>query len=291
MKSVALQGIAMAVALAVFSTGSDAHGKGSEKLDCADLTQLSFEGNTTVTAAAMVTSGTLVTPTSITLNNLPVFCRVQGVSKPTADSNIYYEVWLPADWNGKFLPSGEGGYAGALNYTRNGLDGGLDEIVRRGYATASTDTGHMSTDTWWAVGIRIAQIDYLYRAKHLVTVAAKGDQGVLRPASYSYFNSCSNGGRQALIEAQRYPDDYDGYVVGAPWNFQSHSNAGFVWNAQAECSGRGDFRRQAAGNQRRRARRMRRERRPRRRRHRRSASLHVRSGHLCVLAVRRQMPA
>src|SRR4029077_14720643 len=78
-------------------------------------------------------------------------------------------------------------------------------------------------------------IDYLYRSKHLVTVAAKALVNAYygTPARYSYFNSCSNGGRQALMEAQRYPDDYDGFVVGAPWNYQSHSNAGFVWNAQA----------------------------------------------------------
>ena len=236
MKLIALQGVAVAMGLAVVSTGSYAVSpKDYPNLSCADLTQLSFEGNTTVTAAAMVTSGTLVTPSNITLNNLPVFCRVQGVSKPTADSNIYYEVWLPTDWNGKFLSSGEGGYVGALNYTRNGLDGGLDEIVRRGYATTSTDTGHVSTDTWWAVGHPDRVEDYLYRAKHLVTVAAKGliEAYYGTPPSYSYFNSCSNGGRQALMEAQRYPEDYDGYVVGAPWNFQSHSNAGFVWNAQA----------------------------------------------------------
>jgi feruloyl esterase len=229
-----IQGVALALALATSATSAFAR-KGNGGLDCAELTQLTFEGNTTVTAAAMVTSGTLVTPTNITLTNLPVFCRVQGVSKPTGDSHIYYEVWLPTDWNGRFLSSGEGGYAGALNYTRRGLDGGLDEIVRRGYATTSTDTGHVSTDTWWAVGHPERAIDYLYRAKHLVTVAAKGLIKAYygKPASYSYFNSCSNGGRQALQEAQLYPDDYDGYVVGAPWNYQSHSNAGFVWNAQA----------------------------------------------------------
>jgi feruloyl esterase len=232
--SVVLQGVAFAVALAAFTTGSHAR-KGGEKLACAELTQLTFEGNTTVTAASMVTSGTLVTPTHITLTDLPVFCRVQGTSRPTADSNIYYEVWLPAEWNGRFLSSGEGGYAGALNYTRRGLDGGLDEIVRRGYATTSTDTGHVATDTWWAIGHPQRAIDYLYRSKHLVTGAAKGLITAFygKPASYSYFNSCSNGGRQALQEAQLYPGDYDGYVVGAPWNYQSHSNAGFVWNAQA----------------------------------------------------------
>ncbi|HYS08845.1 MAG TPA: tannase/feruloyl esterase family alpha/beta hydrolase [Myxococcales bacterium] len=203
---------------------------------CSDLASFTSEGNTTVTSATLVTSGTLVTPNNLTLTNLPVFCRVQGTSRPTSDSNIFFEVWLPsATWNGKFLSSGEGGYAGAPNYTRLGLDGGLDELLRRGYATASTDTGHSASDTWWAVGHRQRAVDYLYRAKHLVTVAAKSLVRAYygRAATHSYFNSCSNGGRQALLEIQRYPDDYDGFVVGAPWNFQSHSNAGFVWNSQA----------------------------------------------------------
>jgi feruloyl esterase len=168
------------------------------------------------------------------LTRLPAFCRVIGVSKPTSNSNINFEVWLPSQWNGKFLSSGEGGYAGAPNYTRNGLDGGMDELIRRGYATASTDTGHLSSEPNWAIGHPEKVIDYLHRAKHLVTVAAKGLIAAHygKPPTHSYFNSCSNGGRQALMEAQRYPDDYDGFVVGAPWNYQSHSNAGFVWDAQ-----------------------------------------------------------
>jgi feruloyl esterase len=213
---------------------------------CADLRSLTFEGNTSIVAATPVTSGTLAvsaggsqtgSPAEATLSNLPPFCRVQGLSKPSHDSNIFFEVWLPEpqNWNAKFLSSGEGGFAGAPNYTRNGLDGGMDELVRRGYATASTDTGHRSSEAGWAVGHPEKAIDYLFRSKHLVTIAAKGLITAYygRPASRSYFNSCSNGGRQGLIEAQRYPDDYDGFVIGAPWNFQSHSNAGFVWNAQA----------------------------------------------------------
>jgi tannase/feruloyl esterase len=206
-------------------------------LACADLTRLSLLNGTTITAATLVTDGTLaVSPTS-TLSNLPAFCRVQGVSRPSTDSNIQFEVWLPqpGNWNSKFLSSGEGGFAGTLNYTRNGLDGGLDELVRRGYATASTDTGHVASDTWWAIGHPERAADYLYRAKHVVTVAAKEVIAAFygRPASHAYFSSCSNGGRQGLLEAQRYPDDFDGFVIGAPWNFQSHSNAGFVWNTQA----------------------------------------------------------
>lgn len=205
------------------------------KTACADLKGLQFEGNTTVTSATPVSS-TLALSAAQTLSNLPSFCRVRGVSQPTVDSNIGFEVWLPSEtWNGRFMSSGEGGFAGTLNYTRNGLDGGLDEIVRRGYASASTDTGHLSSDTYWAVGHPERVVDYAYRAKHLVTVAAKGLIAAYYggPPMKSYLNSCSNGGRQALMEVQRYPGDYDGVVAGAPWNFQSHSAAGMIWTAQS----------------------------------------------------------
>jgi feruloyl esterase len=233
----AARALSPALLLALLSVAGAARaGREEQRVPCAGLTALTFEGNTTVTSAAEVTSGTLTTPNNLKLTNLPAFCRVQGLSKPTSDSSIFFEVWLPAaTWNGKFLSSGEGGYAGVPNYTRLGLDGGLDELLRRGYATASTDTGHSASDAFWAVGHRQKAVDYLYRAKHLVTVAAKGLVRAYygRPPTRSYFNSCSNGGRQALLEIQRFPDDYDGFVVGAPWNFQSHSNAGFVWDAQA----------------------------------------------------------
>ncbi|GAC1544029.1 MAG: tannase/feruloyl esterase family alpha/beta hydrolase [Myxococcales bacterium] len=228
--------VAVSMAPAVAEAGPAEDGEPGGKVACAGLTRLTFDGNTTITSAVEVTSGTLVTPAKQTLTNLPAFCRVLGLSKPTSDSHIYFEVWLPsATWNGRFLSSGEGGYAGVPNYTRRGLDGGLDELIRRGYATASTDKGHSSADPWWAIGHPERITDYLYRAKHLVTVAAKGLIRAYygRPASHSYFNSCSNGGRQGLMEVQRFPEDYDGVVVGAPWNFQSHSNAGFVWDAQA----------------------------------------------------------
>jgi feruloyl esterase len=205
------------------------------RLSCADLGRLTFEGNTTVTTATTVSGGALTLPAGQSIGPLPEFCRVVGVSKPTADSHINFEVWLPVNgWNGKFLSSGEGGFVGVLNYTRGGLDGGLDELLRRGYATASTDTGHVNTDEFWAIGHPERVADYAYRSKHLVTVAAKGLISAFygKPPDKSYFNSCSNGGRQGLIELQRYPADYDGVVVGAPWAFQSRSSAGIVWSAQ-----------------------------------------------------------
>jgi len=227
--------VALAISQIRASAGQSAKASGT-KTPCADLPRLQYPGNgTTITSATVVSSGSLAVSERQTLTNLPSFCRVVGVLKPSPDSHINFEVWLPESWNGKFLSSGEGGYAGTINYTRPGLDGGLDELIRRGYATASTDTGHVSTDTNWAIGHPERVIDYAYRAKHVVTLAAKGLIAAFygKPADRSYFSSCSNGGRQALIEAQRYPEDYDGLIVGAPWNYQSHSNAGFVWDAQA----------------------------------------------------------
>ena len=228
--------LACGVALVVVLAAATAYAKADEgrirPVACADLTTFTSEGNTTVTSATLVTSGTITvtTPTAtLTFNNLPAFCRVVGVSRPSTDSNINFETWLPTSWNGKFLSNGEGGYVGAIGYA------GMASYLQRGYATVSTDTGHVSTDTWWAVGHRERAIDYLYRAKHLTTVAAKGMIHAFygKPARHNYFQSCSNGGRQGWLEIQRYPDDFDGLVLGAPWNFQSHSNAGFVWDAQA----------------------------------------------------------
>lgn len=236
--------MSIAVVLTVAALGTHAQGppqtpggRSRGPVDCADLPKFAVEEHTSITSAELVESGTIVVSASTTLTNLPPFCRVQGLSKPSSDSSIFFEVWLPqqANWNTKFLSSGEGGFAGNPNYTRNGLDGGMDELLRRGYATASTDTGHRSSDSGWAVGHPDKAIDYLHRAKHFVTVVAKrlitAHYG--RPPAHSYFNSCSNGGRQALMEVQRYPDDYDGIVAAAPWNFQSHSSAGFIWNSQA----------------------------------------------------------
>ena len=206
-------------------------------VECTALAGLALDGGTTITAATLVSNGSVAVSPTATVTGMPAFCRVQGVSRPSADSHIVFEVWLPdrPNWNGRFLSTGEGGFAGTPNFTRNGLDGGMDEIVRRGYATAGTDTGHTTTDEWWAIGHPEKAADYLYRAKHVTTVAAKAIATSFygRAPSHAYFSSCSNGGRQALIEAQRYPEDFDGFVVGAPWNYQSHSNAGFVWNAQA----------------------------------------------------------
>jgi len=145
---------------------------------------------------------------------VPAHCRVTFELTPSAQSLIRAELWLPtANWNGRFLGVGVGGYAGVIN------TGDLQIAIQRGYAAAATDTGHGTEGTEiWARGQREKVIDFGDRAIHLTTVAAKAlTAGIYgRPSHHAYFSGCSNGGRQALMEASRHPQDYDGIIAGAP---------------------------------------------------------------------------
>lgn len=149
---------------------------------------------------------------------LPAFCRVQGVIQPSADSHIEFEIWLPASgWNRRYEGLGNGGFAGSIDF------GGLADAVANGYAASATDTGHKGSpiDGRWAVAHPEKVTDFGYRAIHETAEKAK----VVMAAFYgngpqhSYFSSCSNGGREALMEAQRFPGDYDGILAGAPANY------------------------------------------------------------------------
>lgn len=201
---------------------------------CEGLAELKLP-NTTITTAQSVAMGAFTPPTgsATPYKELPAFCRVAGVIKPTNDSDIKFEVWLPsANWNGKFQGIGNGGFAGSISYTW------LAGALARGYATASTDTGHSGGDASWAPGHPEKLVDYGYRAIHEMTEKAK----LVVKAFYgegpkrSYFASCSNGGRQGLMEAQRYPNDYDGIVAGAPANAFTQILTGFAWNMQMTLS-------------------------------------------------------
>lgn len=186
---------------------------------CSTLAQRSLP-NTTITAAQAVTTGSFTPPgTQNVIANLPSFCRVSGVIAPTDDSQIRFEVWMPLDnWNGKFAGVGNGGWAGILSY------GPLAEQLRRGYATASTNTGHEIGPGFDAARFAFDKpeqlIDFAYRSHHETAIAAKA----LVQAFYgksperSYFIGCSSGGYEGLMEAQRFPSDYDGIVAGAPAN-------------------------------------------------------------------------
>jgi feruloyl esterase len=144
---------------------------------------------------------------------LPAFCRVAATLTPSSDSDIKIEVWLPdsTTWNGKFQAVGNGGWAGTISYPA------MAAALAAGYATTSTDTGHVGNTAAFALGHPEKLVDVAYRAVHEMTVQAKAVVNAYYNSApkYSYFNGCSLGGRQGITEAQRYPADYDGIVAGA----------------------------------------------------------------------------
>lgn len=193
-------------------------------LTCESLAGLSIP-DTTITLAESVPAG----------SGLPAYCKVAGY----VDTEINFEVWMPvaASWNGKFNGVGNGGLAGFINYDA------MTEALARGYATASTDTGHVGDpsmvvppvplfDASWALNTDVTPyelnwerlVNFGHAGTHKMTVAAKAIVAAHygEAAEYSYFTGCSGGGQQGLAEAQRYPDDYDGIVTGAPANYPTH---------------------------------------------------------------------
>lgn len=155
------------------------------------------------------------TVTSVEMH--PTYCRVTGVSRPTTASNIRFEVWLPSStWNGRYYQLGNGGFAGNIHQPS------LAAEVERGNAVAATDSGHQGTgfDASWASGNPEKVIDYGYRSIKTTSDAAQIIMAHYygRPATKRYFAGCSNGGRQALMAAQKYPADWDGILAGAPAN-------------------------------------------------------------------------
>lgn len=150
--------------------------------------------------------------------SLPAFCRVVAEAKPTPDSDIKLEVWLPVSgWNGKLQGIGNGGFAGMID------DMQLAMSVKAGYAATATDTGHTGSpnQAGWAMGHPEKIIDFGHRGIHEMTRVAKTVIAAYysKPPQRSYFSGCSDGGREALMEAQRYPEDYDGILAGAPANY------------------------------------------------------------------------
>ena len=192
---------------------------------CATLKSLSLS-NVTITAADSVPAGAQ-TPAGRGQQEapLPAHCRVAATLKPSQDSHIEMELWLPAEnWNGKFLAVGNGGWAGSIQTAAiaNGL--------RRGYATASNDTGHKGGSASFVVGHPEKLIDFGYRAMHEMTVQSKAIIQAFynRGPRLSYYQGCSTGGRQGMMEAQRYPEDFDAIIAGAPVYNMVHLNVSQV---------------------------------------------------------------
>jgi hypothetical protein len=191
---------------------------------CEKLSSMKIS-NTTITLARKVAAGTFVGPPepfsgrdiSEFYKTLPAFCRVLATAKPTADSEIKIEVWMPSSgWNGKLQGIGNGGFAGIINQQEIGMS------LKAGYAATATDTGHSGSpiDAAWAVGHPEKVVDFGHRGIHEMTRVAKAIVQAFygKAAQRSYFAGCSDGGREALMEAQRYPEDYDGILAGAPAN-------------------------------------------------------------------------
>ncbi len=169
--------------------------------------------------------GWLRTEDGARLENLPQFCRVLLRKRPGAGSLIHTEVWLPEKWNGIFLGLGNGGMGGCMDYDA------LARHIRLGYAAANTDLG-TSRGRNSGIGNPDVWKDFGWRATHEMTAAGKELVRAYygRPADYAYFLGGSTGGQQGLMEAQRFPADYDGILAGMPANNRTHLHTYFLWN-------------------------------------------------------------
>jgi feruloyl esterase len=212
------------VLLATFVQGQAPTGVNS----CERLSSLTL-ANTRITSAYEVPAGKFTesgvfqvppdSPMGRRISKLPAFCRVAATLAPTVDSDIKIEVWLPASsWNGKLLAVGNGGWAGSISYS------GMTAALENGYATTSTDTGHTGGNASFVIGHPEKLVDFAYRAVHEMAVTSKAIVAgyYQKGPRLSFWTGCSTGGRQGLMAAQRYPEDFDGIIAGAPANNQTH---------------------------------------------------------------------
>jgi hypothetical protein len=242
---VMLKMVLAAVGAVLLSCGAYGQGAPSGTQTCEGLVQLELAG-AKIFSAQTVAAGAFTLPPNIPFRVfgdpslyklLPPFCRVVAEATPSADSSIKIEVWMPpkgqsgVGWNGKLQGRGNGGFAGEIAYQQ------LAVGVSQGYAMTGTDTGHTGgpTEASWALGHPEKVTDFGYRGIHEMTRVAKAVIKTYygKDPQYSYFWGCSNGGRQALMEAQRFPEDYDGILAGAPANYWTHLLTKALADAQA----------------------------------------------------------
>ena len=220
---------AMAMLAVVFASTAPAGAASCDSLGTLALP------HATITLAQSVSAGQFVPPAGggpgggAIFKTLPGFCRIAATLQPVTDSSIQIEVWMPASgWNGKLESVGNGAWAGTISYPA------MATALAAGYATASTDTGHAGNNVTFVVGHSEKLVDFAYRSVHEMTLAAKAIAASFygNGPARAYFNGCSTGGRQALTEAQRFPNDYDGIVAGAAANYPTHLQGAQVWTAQ-----------------------------------------------------------
>jgi feruloyl esterase len=234
----AVAATALALALLAGCSGDDGDAAAAaptpKACDTAALAGLKLD-NAAIKAATAISAGSYTPPGRTTpLTNLPAFCRIEAKASPTSDSLINFEVWVPAGaaWNGKLVTTGNGGYSPALNYTD------MAYAMRQGYAVIGGDTGHQSTDPnemFWGVGHPERIIDWGTRSIHAITEPGKSIIGELqaKAPSRAYYYGCSTGGHQGYAEMQRYPQDFDGVIAGAPGNNRVRLNIEFMYRFMA----------------------------------------------------------
>src|SRR5579864_848582 len=186
---------------------------------CESLALLALP-DTTITSAQIIAAN----------KDLPPYCRVAATLRPSSDSDIKIEVWMPTSgWNGRFEAVGNGGWSGAIS------NSALAAAVQRGFAAAGTDTGHEGSSARFALDHPEKLVDYGYRAVHEMTAKSKAIIAAYygKGAKLSYWNGCSAGGKQGLKEAQRYPEDFDAIIAGAPANNWTGRATHALWIAQA----------------------------------------------------------
>jgi len=211
-------GIVISLAVTAIGTGLIAAPASAQSTDAA---RCSAAGNASAFGAASASARWVEADAA---TNLPAYCEVSGTLSPVPGSSIGVVYRLPANWNGKLLGIGGGGWAGNVTL------GAAAEGLKAGYATAQTDGGHPSPEPWsnaW-VNTPDAATDFAWRAINRMTVAGKAliRSHYGRAQSRAYFQGCSTGGRMALMEAQRFPEDYDGIIAGAPvYSLQVQSSA------------------------------------------------------------------
>jgi pimeloyl-ACP methyl ester carboxylesterase len=216
-----------ALGLAVLVALAGASGAAHAALTCEGLAAVT-------TADATITSAAVAGPGLVQGQNVAVaMCRVQGVARPSTDSEIKFEVWLPlqAAWTGRMKVNGTGGYAGATPYNR------LAQDVGDGFVTAGSNMGHDGGENAsWTLGRPEKVKDWGLRAHYSVATAAKALAAAHydQPVAYSYFEGCSNGGRQAMMMAQNYPQLFDGIVSGAPSMFYPDLLMWLLWTGKAQ---------------------------------------------------------
>jgi len=231
-------GIVMMIFLLVPYSATGASSASDPPVTCEEIAKIQvpnaiIKATTVVLAGAQqfVQSPGYPTPQNVTLP--AEICRVQGTAKPTSDSRINFELWVPArGWNQKIMVFGNRTYSGLMNSPPEAptVMASMASQIARGYATLVGDSGHDTDDMMFVVGHPEKMADWGFRSINAITKAAKyiltASKGTA--PKYSYYQGCSTGGHQGLAEAQRYPEDFDGILVGAPCNNRLRLNIGFL---------------------------------------------------------------